>query len=58
MAIVGSKDVLLDSTGTKRRLERNVPQAEIRYLPESGHFITGQTAAILEFLGCSPVLRA
>jgi pimeloyl-ACP methyl ester carboxylesterase len=58
MAIVGSKDVLLDSAGTKRRLERNVPQAEIRYLPEAGHFITGQTAAILEFLGRSPVLRA
>ena len=58
MAIVGSKDVLLDSAGTKRRLARNVPQAEIRYLPEAGHFITGQTAAILEFLGRSPVLRA
>lgn len=50
MAIAGGKDVLMDSAATKRRLERNVPQAEIRYLPEAGHFIPGQTAPILEFL--------
>ncbi len=50
MAIVGGKDVLLDSAATKRRLERNLPHAEIRYLPDAGHFIPGQTAAILEFL--------
>jgi alpha-beta hydrolase superfamily lysophospholipase len=46
LVVVGGKDVLIDSTETKRRLERNVPQAEIRYLPEAGHFIPGQTAPI------------
>jgi pimeloyl-ACP methyl ester carboxylesterase len=50
LAILGGKDVLLDSAGTKKRLERTVPQAEIRFLPEAGHFIRGQTEAILEFL--------
>jgi len=50
LAIVGGKDVLLDSAATKRRLERNVPHAEIRYHPEAGHFIPRQTAPILEFL--------
>ena len=50
LAILGGKDVLLDSAETKRRLERNVAHAEIRYLPEAGHFIPGQTSAILEFL--------
>ena len=50
MAIAGGKDVLLDSAGTKRRLERNAPHAEIRCLPEAGHFISGQTGPILEFL--------
>jgi pimeloyl-ACP methyl ester carboxylesterase len=50
LAILGGKDVLLDSAGTKRRLERAVPQAEIRYLPGVGHLIRGQTEAILEFL--------
>jgi pimeloyl-ACP methyl ester carboxylesterase len=50
MAIVGAKDVLLDSAETKLRLERNVRDAEIRYLTETGHFIPGQTTAILDFL--------
>jgi pimeloyl-ACP methyl ester carboxylesterase len=50
MAILGGKDVLLDSSETKRRLERTVPHAEIRFLPEVGHLIPGQTEPILEFL--------
>jgi pimeloyl-ACP methyl ester carboxylesterase len=50
LAIVGGQDVLIDSDETKRRLERNVPHAEIRYLPEAGHFIPSQTAPILDFL--------
>ncbi len=50
LAIVGGKDVLLDSAATKRRLERNAGQAEVRYLPEAGHLIRGQTLPILEFL--------
>ena len=50
LAILGGRDVLLDSGETKRRLERAVPHADIRYHPEMGHFIPGQNAAILEFL--------
>jgi pimeloyl-ACP methyl ester carboxylesterase len=50
LAIVGGKDVLLDSSATKRRLEQNAFQVEVRYLPEAGHLIRGQTVAILEFL--------
>jgi len=50
LAIVGGKDVLLDSAATKRRMERNAEQAEVRYLPEAGHLIRGQTVPILEFL--------
>lgn len=50
MAILGGQDVLIDSDDTRRRLDRNIPHAEVRYLPEAGHFIPGQTAAILEFL--------
>jgi pimeloyl-ACP methyl ester carboxylesterase len=50
MAIVGGRDVLLDSADTKRRLERVVPHAEIHYLPEVRHFIPSQTAPILQFL--------
>ncbi len=55
MALLGGKDVLLDSAQTKQRLERNVPHAKIRYYPEDGHFIRGQTGTILDFLlTCAP----
>ena len=50
MAIVGGKDGLLDSAETRRRLKCQVAHADIRYLPEAGHVIRGQTAPILEFL--------
>jgi len=50
LAILGGKDVLLDSATTKRRLEHNLPRAEIRFLPEAGHLLREQTATILEFL--------
>jgi pimeloyl-ACP methyl ester carboxylesterase len=47
LAILGGKDAL---SGTERRLERNVPRSEIRYLPEAGLLIGRQTAQILDFL--------
>jgi pimeloyl-ACP methyl ester carboxylesterase len=50
MAIVGGQDVLFDSAETRRRLEANVPGVEIRFYPEAGHLIPGQTAATLDFL--------
>jgi pimeloyl-ACP methyl ester carboxylesterase len=50
LAILGGKDVLLDTADAKRRLERFVPHAEVRHLPEARHVIPGQTGAILEFL--------
>jgi pimeloyl-ACP methyl ester carboxylesterase len=57
LAIAGGKDVLIDSAETKRRLEQNVPQAKIRYLPEAGHFIPAQREAILEFLLTGALFR-
>jgi pimeloyl-ACP methyl ester carboxylesterase len=50
MTIVGGKDVMLDSAETKLRLESTLAHAEICFLPEAGHIIAGQTAAILDFL--------
>lgn len=50
MAIVGAHDVLLDSHGTKRRLEQLAPRATVRLLPDAGHVVRDQTAAVLEFL--------
>ncbi len=51
LAIVGGRDVLLDSDETRRRLQRNVPHAEVLYLPESGHLLPRQTASVFDFLG-------
>ena len=50
LAIVGGRDVLLDSAQTKRRLENCVAEAEVVYLPEAGHYIPGQTERIRTFL--------
>jgi pimeloyl-ACP methyl ester carboxylesterase len=58
LAIVGARDALLDSRETKSRLERRVPEAEVVYLPEAGHFIQGQTGKVLAFLDKSEMVRA
>lgn len=50
LAIVGGRDVLLDSTQTKQRLEQHAPGAQVVYLPEAGHLIPGQKERVLEFL--------
>lgn len=50
LAIVGARDVLLDSAQTKRRLDKLMPSAQVVCLPEAGHLITGQTTRVLEFL--------
>lgn len=50
LAIVGARDVMLDSSDTKLRLQRSVPRAEVVYLEDAGHFIPGQTGRVLEFL--------
>src|SRR5579863_553510 len=57
MAIVGGRDVLLDSADTRRRLESLVPHAEIHFLPEARHFIPSQTKPILEFMMGKAVSR-
>lgn len=49
LTIVGGWDVLLDSTHTRERLQRNVPQAEICFLEEGYHFLPGHTARIMTF---------
>jgi pimeloyl-ACP methyl ester carboxylesterase len=50
LAILGGRDVFIDSPGTRERLERILPHSTVRYSPEAGHFVPGQTDAILAFL--------
>jgi pimeloyl-ACP methyl ester carboxylesterase len=50
LAIVGGKDVLIDSGRTRDRLQAHVPGARVIHLPEARHVIPGQTAVIHDFL--------
>lgn len=49
LAIVGGRDVLIDSHETKRRLEMLTPWAEVRLLPEALHYIPNQIDVIIAF---------
>jgi pimeloyl-ACP methyl ester carboxylesterase len=50
LAVVGGRDAMLDSYGTRHRLERTVPRATVRLLPDAGHVLFGQTELVLDFL--------
>jgi pimeloyl-ACP methyl ester carboxylesterase len=50
LAIVGARDVMIDSYDTARRLEQCVPDAAVHLLPAAAHSIVSQTATILDFL--------
>jgi pimeloyl-ACP methyl ester carboxylesterase len=50
LAILGGRDVILDMAETRKRLGANVAQAEIRWLPDAGHFLVGHGAEIDTFL--------
>ncbi len=54
LAILGGKDVFIDSRETRQRLEANVRDLTVRFLPEARHFIPGQTDAVLHFLRGQP----
>jgi pimeloyl-ACP methyl ester carboxylesterase len=50
LAIVGGRDAMLDSHGTRRRLVRNQPRATVALLPDAGHVLLGQTGSVLGYL--------
>lgn len=50
LAILGAKDVMIDSAGARERLVRNVPNAEVLWLPEAGHLLIGHGATLDGFL--------
>lgn len=47
---VGGEDALIDSADTKRRAEQLLPQAEIHFDSQIGHFIPTPTPEIVAFL--------
>lgn len=50
LAVMGGRDVLIDTRHARARLERLVPHAEIRFLEEGYHFLPGQAPHIMQFL--------
>lgn len=50
LAVVGGRDVLIDSAETRERLKRNVPHATICFIENGYHFLPGQSARVLAFL--------
>ncbi|MBX3485424.1 alpha/beta hydrolase [Phenylobacterium sp.] len=50
LAILGAKDVMIDSAGTRERLTRNVGRAEVVWLPEAGHLLIDQGRVVDGFL--------
>ncbi len=50
LAIVGGRDVLLDSVDTRGRLRQNTPHAEVCFLEDGYHFLPDQTTRIMAFL--------
>lgn len=53
MCVLGAKDAMIDSAGTRDRLARNVAGVDIRWLPDAGHFLAPQTVPIAAFLEAS-----
>ncbi len=53
LLVVGGGDGLLDSSESQRRLEHSARRLTVRYLPEAGHLLPGQTQPILDFLRSS-----
>lgn len=50
LVMVGGRDLTIDSADTRRRIADHAPGAVVRFLPEAGHTILGQTEVILDFL--------
>ena len=50
LAIIGGRDVLIDSNDTRARLKKDAPHAEICFLDDGYHFLPGQTARVMDFL--------
>lgn len=50
LAVLGDRDVFIDAPEARARLDRNVRNLALRYLPDGLHFIPGQAEAVRDFL--------
>jgi pimeloyl-ACP methyl ester carboxylesterase len=50
LAVLGARDAMIDSPSTRARLEANLPDVQVRWLADAGHFLPRQTEPVLAFL--------
>ena len=50
LAIVGGRDALLDSAGTRERLTRQAPDSTVVLIPGAGHLVPGPADRVARFL--------
>jgi pimeloyl-ACP methyl ester carboxylesterase len=50
LAIVGGRDVLLDSYDTRARLKQHVPHAQVCFIEDGYHFLPNQSQRVFDFL--------
>lgn len=50
LAIVGGRDVLLDSRETRTRLQHAAPHADVCFIEDGYHFLPNQSERVMEFL--------
>lgn len=50
LGVVGSQDVVFQSTKTRKRLQVRCPRARVETLPGVGRGLTDQTESVLDFL--------
>jgi len=50
LAIVGGRDVLLDSRSTAARLRASAPHAQVRFIEDGYHLLPNETQHVMDFL--------
>ena len=58
LAILGGKDIMIDSDETQRRLSANVPHAQVDYRPDGLHYIPQSALDVIAFLRPAQQRRA
>lgn len=57
LAIVGGRDAMFDSAGTRDRLTRWAPGIRTVWLPDAGHLLVDQTEPVADFLETAAAAR-
>ncbi|NUT44424.1 MAG: alpha/beta fold hydrolase [Thermoactinospora sp.] len=57
LVVLGGRDAMIDAERTRKIVEELAPSATVRWLPESGHLLRGQSEAILTWMAAGGQVR-